>query len=164
MIPSAWGPECWKVIHSVAATSVTRQQRLDFVEFIEVLAKVLPCEACKQHFRENMRKNDVRQYLKNEKTLFMWTFIMHDAVNEALKRDGTRRPSFDEVYRQYFEVADDSSAVNGEAKQSTICRDVCNSAADGVFPDERKADESGEKSNSKSNSVNSSKRIVKLRR
>jgi len=125
MDPSVWGFHLWRFLHCTAAVSVTAQQRRDFVELIEKLALTLPCDKCKQHFRQNLRIHNIQNYLKNEETLFMYTYLLHDAVNEAQGKTGAQRPSFDEVYKFYFNVVDDSNAVGPDGYQNKICKEVC---------------------------------------
>lgn len=181
-----WGSGCWTFIHCTAAASVTAQQRRDFVTLMEAMALTLPCDKCKQHFRANMRINNIQNYLKNEETLFMWTYLMHDAVNEAQKKTGDQRPSFDEVYKRYFNVVNESDIVDGQY-QNKICKEVCASTcnsdtvnesndghnnekvegrADGAFDSdhdmiEKNSDKNSQKSNSKMNLKNSSKKVFK---
>jgi hypothetical protein len=138
MNPQIWGPGLWTFLHSTAAVSTTPQSRRDYVVLVEALANTLPCDKCKQHFRQNMRTININNYLKNEETLFMWSYLLHNAVNEAQGKSGAQKPTFDEIYRRYFNVGDDSSAVLGGEYQDKVCKQICSSSAsnDGTFPAE----------------------------
>jgi len=127
MDPLVWGEKLWTYIHCVAAVSKTPQQRRDFVDFVEILARTLPCDKCKQHFRQNLRNINIQNYMKNEETLFMWTYLMHDAVNAAQNKLGKGRPSFGEVYGRYFNVKNDQDAIGSDEYENKICQEVCQS-------------------------------------
>lgn len=128
MDPGFWGPGIWRYLHLTAAVAFTPQQREKFVIFVKALAETIPCEKCKTHFIKNLNGNyQIREYMTSNETLFMWTYLMHDAVNASQGKTGKDRPTFEHVYREYFDVGDDSGAVDfKEGYQDPICHDVCN--------------------------------------
>ena len=134
MNPTFWGPGLWTYIHSVAAVAYTPQQRKDFVSLVNVLARTLPCNKCKNHFRQNMRSIPISNYMKDNETLFMWTYLMHDAVtkaqNDAIRKSGSEelpkyRPTWKEIYMNYFDVGDDEGLDFEGDYQNSICKEVC---------------------------------------
>lgn len=128
MDPKIWGPGLWKYLHSAAASASSQQKRKDFVEMIKALAKTLPCEKCKAHFLQNLQTFKITDYMTSNESLFMWTYNMHDAVNVSQGKTGSQRPSFEEVYKMYFDVASDSEAVDFKKDyHDPICQDVCSS-------------------------------------
>ncbi len=128
MDPKIWGPGLWTYIHSAAATSTSQQKRLDFEAAMKALAKTLPCEKCKAHFMANLDIFPIRNYMASNESLFMWTYLMHDAVNASQNKTGNKRPTFEEVYKIYFDVATDSDAVDFKQDyHDPICHDVCTS-------------------------------------
>jgi len=145
MDPEFWGPGLWIYLHSTAAVAYTGQKRNDFVNLINVLAKTLPCDKCVQHFRKNMRTLSIRNYLKDNETLFLWTYLMHDAVNEAQGKTGAERPSFETVYRIYFDVGDDQGANFEEDYQNAICKEVCGDASAQIQKQENTTQQSSSK-------------------
>lgn len=128
MDPKIWGPGLWKYIHSAAATSSSQQKRNDFEVMIKALAKTLPCEKCKAHFIKNLDVFPIRNYMASNESLFMWSYLMHDAVNASQNKTGDQRPSFETVYKMYFDVATDAEAVDFKQDyHDPICHDVCTS-------------------------------------
>ena len=129
MDPKIWGPGLWKYIHSAAATSSSQQKRLDFEVMIKALAKTLPCEKCKAHFIKNLETFPIKNYMASNESLFMWSYLMHDAVNASQNKTGDQRPTFEMVYKNYFDVATDADAVDFKQDyHDPICHDVCTSA------------------------------------
>ena len=142
MDPKVWGPGLWTYIHSVAAMATTAAKRSDFKELTYHLAKTLPCDACKKHFRQNMRdpRLNIDNYMSSERSLFMWTYLIHDAVNIAKEKywasknpeaaargeSGVDRPSFQDIYPIYFEVPGDSDAVSHLPYEEAVCEEICN--------------------------------------
>ena len=93
-----WGPALWKSIHSLAA-AYTPDQRKEYKKFIYSLQFLLPCNYCKKHLQQNLRKINIDYYLSNNHTLFLWTYFLHDIVNKAL---GKVSPPYDIVKTAYF--------------------------------------------------------------
>ena len=126
MDPNFWGPGQWKFLHATAAVAYGEQERLDFEQYVMALARVLPCGKCKEHFRANLRENPIRNYMSNNETLFLWTYIMHKAVTDAQGKPGI---TFEEAYKMYFDVGDDTDADFVGEYQNSICQDVCSETA-----------------------------------
>ncbi len=120
-----WGEGLWKYLHTAAANSSTPEQRNEFVVMIMAIIPTLPCKVCREHFKTNMRRIDIRNYMQNQVQLFMWTFLMHDAVNQAQGKTGEDRISFLEAKQMYFEVADDTDAYGAVDYNPSICDEVC---------------------------------------
>jgi len=128
MDPRIWGPGLWRYIHSTAAAASSQQKRLDFEAWVKATAKTLPCEKCKTHFLKNLETFPIKNYITSNESLFMWTYLMHDAVNASQGKTGDQRPTFETVYKQYFDVATDSNAVDFKQDyHDPICHDVCTS-------------------------------------
>jgi hypothetical protein len=125
MDPSFWGPGLWKYIHTAAAASDTPQKRDAFHQFSISLMPTIPCGKCKQHFEQNLKKYDIRSYKKNQETLLLWTFLMHDAVNMAQGKTGEKRPGWLVVRSQYFDIPDDQSAVGPSPPDQMVCEEIC---------------------------------------
>jgi hypothetical protein len=102
-----WGPPCWATLHIFAA-SYTPDKEHAFKMFLESLTKLLPCEICKEHLKANLQKIPVERYLRNNYTLFLWSYILHDAVNQQHNAHAgpnkiqKRSPDYNEVKDFYF--------------------------------------------------------------
>jgi hypothetical protein len=94
-----WGPAVWKTIHSFAV-SYTPDQREQFRFFINNLTNILPCEMCRKHLRDNLRALPIDNYLSDHNRLFLWTYLLHDRVNQQL---GKKSPPYEQVKKIYFQ-------------------------------------------------------------
>ena len=82
-----WGPAGWKFLHSLTFaypnTPTLEQQRSADV-FFASLAKLLPCDACQEHYQEEIvrRPADTR----SQATLSAWLVDLHNRVNARLNK------------------------------------------------------------------------------
>lgn len=101
MNPQIWGQDMWRSIHRIAAT-YTSGNKEAFILFIYSLTDLLPCKICREHLKINMENHPLTdEYLQNNKTAFLWTYILHEIVNKQLKK-----PSYpySKAYYDYFGV------------------------------------------------------------
>lgn len=125
MDPMFWGPGLWKAIHAMAATADSRKDRMHFKNMMTHMAHVLPCKVCRTHLTENMQRNPIEKYMKSNESLFLWTFLLHDAVNDAQGKRGDNRPSFYDVYNTFFKQNPSKNNEVDYSIQDGICQDVC---------------------------------------
>lgn len=129
MDPKVWGPGLWKYLHSAAAASGTPEERAAFVALVPALGPTIPCKKCRAHFLENQRKIDIRSYMDSAERLFMWTYKMHDAVNQAQGKVYPQRISYLEARAMYFDLGDDTGAVGSVAIDQALCEEICSGSA-----------------------------------
>lgn len=98
--PEFWGPNFWFVIESVIlsmdlydANSVESTYL-----FIISLKHTLPCPTCRNHYQSFIEANDVKNFFKSKKKIFLWIFKLQ---NEIKKRNNTK--TF-ENFRQYLSI------------------------------------------------------------
>lgn len=125
MDPKLWGPGLWTYLHTAAASSGTPEARQAFLNLVGALGHTIPCVKCRAHFFENQRKIDIRSYMGSAEQLFMWTFRMHDAVNQAQGKVYPQRISYLEARAKYFDVKDDSEAVGSVNIDASLCEEIC---------------------------------------
>lgn len=93
-----WGPPVWHTIHSTAA-SYKPHQRASFKRMMNTWTEMLPCDECRGHLKENLKRLPVDNYLDNNHNLFLWTYFLHDLVNKQL---GKHSPPYKTVKEYYF--------------------------------------------------------------
>ena len=98
MPKNEWGPRVWFVIHTMAASYDPSNAKY-FKAYMVCLTRLLPCPECKQHLESNLASLNIDNYLGSRESLFKWTYLLHEAVNNQL---GKPTPSYDEVFKQYF--------------------------------------------------------------
>ena len=87
--PSVWGPFFWHTIHIVALgypKNPTYTDKKCAKEFYESLAYLLPCNICRQHYKDHLIKNPLTPFLDSRTDLIKWTVDIHNAVNKMLEK------------------------------------------------------------------------------
>jgi hypothetical protein len=102
--PPVWGPFFWHTIHIVAIgypTNPSYAHKRAAKEFFEGLQFLLPCEVCRQHYRQHLQKMPITPHLDRREDLFRWTVELHNEVNRAL---GKPTLTEGEAIRYYFRI------------------------------------------------------------
>lgn len=96
-----WGPDMWKMIHSFAASykpSTINAQA--FRQFIYSLPGLLNCQNCKNRMLNVLQILPLdNEHLQHTKKLFLWTYQLHNIINEQL---GKYSPNYEKVVNFYF--------------------------------------------------------------
>lgn len=105
-----WGPGMWTTLHLFAITATTDQRRKLYIKYLNILTKILPCERCKRNLIEKLRNNPPDRYINSHKTLFLYSYIIHDMANVHItKYTNTIKisPPFDDVLKYYNRIKND---------------------------------------------------------
>lgn len=85
MNPKVWGPHAWVFLHSVTLNypdSPSDEEKQSMRTFFNSVKKVLPCDKCKIHFKDNLEKFPLTdKVLSSRDSLVMWLIDIHNAVN-----------------------------------------------------------------------------------
>ena len=96
-----WGEPWWDVLHSGAA-SYTPDHAQDYLLLVQGYKGNIPCKRCRLHFAQNLINYPIESYLVSAKKLLLWTYIIHDAVNQAHTDESPKlSPSFSSVVEKY---------------------------------------------------------------
>ena len=96
-----WGPPAWTFLHTVTYNypeNPTEDDKRNYHNFFDSLQHVLPCEKCKDHYKQNIQKYDLDSNLDSREDLVKWLIDLHNNVN---KDNGKPVWSYDEVYNKY---------------------------------------------------------------
>lgn len=102
-----WGPDGWKLLHSIAqkySDRPTESQRKTYSLFFNCLKYVLPCIYCRNSFTEYTNILPVDEHLENREKLTKWMYDIHNMVNDKLRKQGLNNnadPSYEEIYNRY---------------------------------------------------------------
>ena len=111
--PALWGKVFWDFIFvsasnyphgqstegSVAITPDEFEiKKRQFVVLIKAFTRSIPCDVCRRHFREYMRKNPLSDALESRERLFLWLYRAKCDINRKRKR---RNTSYNVVLRNY---------------------------------------------------------------
>jgi hypothetical protein len=85
---NVYGPKFWYVIHTLALGYKKRVNLLyhPYKAFIISLKELFPCDICKNHFIQNLEKYPIDNYLSNSSSIFMWSYLIHNEVNETKRK------------------------------------------------------------------------------
>lgn len=102
-----WGPDGWKLLHSIAqnypVNPDVKTQQL-YVNFYESIKYVLPCIYCRNSYTEYIEQLPVRDFTKNRDSMTRWLYELHNKVNGKLRGQGLlheQDPVYKEVVRRY---------------------------------------------------------------
>jgi hypothetical protein len=82
-----WGKGCWDLLYSIAYSSTDIKKT---IEFLIVLSDVLPCEDCREHYKEYLEKNPINL----ESDIKIWLNGLQNSINVRL---GKKEISLDEI-------------------------------------------------------------------
>lgn len=104
--PVYWGPHVWAAIHLIclgAPESFSGSDTSGYRAFFVNLASILPCEACGNHLRQNLKETSIEAALAGgRETLFRWSVQLHNTVNGQL---GKRVIPYEEAKTFWMNVA-----------------------------------------------------------
>lgn len=87
MNPLVWGPSFWFVMHTVSLhypDEPTYAERRTHYDFYHIVRDILPCEMCRQHYRELLEQYPVQPFLDSKTSLVTWVVMIHNQVNKRL--------------------------------------------------------------------------------
>lgn len=97
----------WAAIHLIclgAPASFSGSDTSGYRAFFTHLASILPCEACREHLRQNLKETSIEAALSGgRESLFKWSVQLHNTVNGQLNK---RIVPYDEAKAFWTEVAE----------------------------------------------------------
>lgn len=94
-----FGPALWKSMHSIAYAAPvepTIEQQRSYVDFYRSLGDVIPCPACRVHYKAYLDEHPIDA--SSREALTRWVYDLHDSVN---RRRGKTSPSRQAVDAHY---------------------------------------------------------------
>ena len=87
MNPFVWGPSFWFVLHTVSLNypeNPNFAERRTHYDFYHIIRNILPCEMCRQHYRELLDEYPIQPFLDSKSSLVSWVVLIHNQVNKRL--------------------------------------------------------------------------------
>ena len=87
--PNLWGPSAWTLIHLMVLSEeepFKKERLVYYKDFFNVLTHLLPCEKCRMHLKENLKKIKPLDNIQTKKELFLWTVELHNLVNKITNK------------------------------------------------------------------------------
>ena len=103
--PETWGPHIWKALHYISIgypENPTEEQKQKYKTFYLLLKDVLPCQLCRDHYSENLKRAPLTdEILSDREKLIRWVIDIHNVVNEMNKKDIMRYQEARELVETY---------------------------------------------------------------
>ena len=107
MEPKVWGSHAWIFLHTITLNypdEPTKFDKENYKNFFENLSHVIPCEVCKDHYKQNIKKYPIQ--LESKETLTRWLHKIHNIVNI---KNGVEEFSYDEFIKKYSNMYSNNS-------------------------------------------------------
>ena len=101
VLTTCWGSCTWIFIHSVAWAYNPRVDRDNYFNFFMNLGNVLPCEECRRHYSQNVKKNELFRALESNESFFKWVYDLHNIVNKQTGVPESQWPSYESIKQKY---------------------------------------------------------------
>lgn len=107
--PSVWGKSFWNTIYYVVISysdKPTDDDKIHVKNFLESLQFVLPCENCRYHYGENLKRSPItNEVLASRVNLLVWTVNVNNEVN---KRLGKPAITVEKIIQKYTQNNDNN--------------------------------------------------------
>ena len=84
-----WGPSGWRLLHLIAADTLSENRRRAVSEWFALLEYVLPCKYCRASFHDYLKAQPLTDEILADPTTFSrWLYEIHNRVNGKLRGQG----------------------------------------------------------------------------
>lgn len=102
-----WGPKFWDILHIFAFCVRNPQNTELYSHILNLYTKLLPCEVCKSNLKLKLTKIPPSDYLTNPKNAFLYSYTLHDLVNQHVNEHFPHKPKkvsppFEVAYQNYI--------------------------------------------------------------
>jgi hypothetical protein len=107
--PNVWGPHGWFFIDSIVLSlpdNLNYEQKIIYKNFFTSLQDVLPCAACREHYKQNLIKYPLTDTILSKKeNMIKWILNIHNNVrtNDEKKLPISIKQFFEYYNKQYDE-------------------------------------------------------------
>jgi hypothetical protein len=89
-LTTVWGPAQWHMLHTISfnyPVNPTEEQKKEYRDYVLSLQNVLPCGACRQNLKTNLRHLPLKMSdMKSRDTFSRYIYNLHELVNKMLKK------------------------------------------------------------------------------
>lgn len=111
MDTKSWGPHAWNYLHYISFNFPSNPNNDDvnkYINYYKYFQQIIPCDTCRVDFGKIIKKFPPEKFLKDTEGCVVWTYLIHDLVNQKLNK---KSPPFWEIVLFYFKKK--SSCQNG---------------------------------------------------
>lgn len=105
--PKVWGPHAWFFLDSIVLSlpnNLSYEQKNIYKNFFTSLQDILPCEACREHYKQNLIKYPLTDIILSKKeNIIKWLLSIHNNVrkNDEKKTQISIKQFFEYYNKQY---------------------------------------------------------------
>jgi len=106
MEPKIWGNHAWLFLHTITLHYPDNPTDFDkerYKKFFESLSHVIPCDICKSHYKQNIKKYPIN--LESKESLTRWLHKIHNLVNI---KNGKEEYPYDKFIDKYSDLYSDN--------------------------------------------------------
>ena len=84
--PEIWGPHAWAFLHLMILAEkepLDKGRLIHYHTLYDTLTYLLPCDKCRIHLAENLKKVKPLEKIQNKDELFAWSVDLHNYVNQS---------------------------------------------------------------------------------
>jgi hypothetical protein len=105
--PTVWGPHGWFFIDSIVLSlpnKLSYEQKNIYKNFFTSLQDVLPCEGCRQHYKQNLIKYPLTDVVLSKKeNMIKWILNVHNNVRSDAKKIPISIKQYFEYYNKQYD-------------------------------------------------------------
>ena len=97
-----WGPPLWYKLHMKTfdyPDVATYKEKVLAIKYFKEVEKLLPCEKCRVHYRQNLKASPIEYHVDTRDELVRWLIDLHNKVNA---QTGKRILSYEEAISIYL--------------------------------------------------------------
>jgi hypothetical protein len=114
--PKVWGPHGWFFIDSIVLSlpnKLNYEQKNIYKNFFTSLQDILPCEGCREHYKQNLIKYPLtEEVLSKKENMIKWLLNVHNNVRRDAKKIPISINQFFEYYNKQYD--DDNNKKNSK--------------------------------------------------
>lgn len=81
--PARWGPPAWDFLYCVAFSypyKPNSEQKKHMYKFLKSLAYTLPCETCRENYKERFKRISTEKNLRSKRSLVKWIMKLKNEI------------------------------------------------------------------------------------
>lgn len=104
METTVWGPQAWGLLHTICFNYPKKPSNIEkknLKNYIKYFNENIPCPNCKSSFKEIYSRLPVNKFLNNNYGTFLWSYLVHDLVNQKLNK---KSEDFEKIVEYYISL------------------------------------------------------------
>jgi Erv1 / Alr family len=89
-VTSTWGAPFWHVLHTISfnyPVNPTKEDKINYRDFILSLKNVLPCKYCRMNLKNNFKQRPLTMScMKNRESFSRYVYSLHELINKMLDK------------------------------------------------------------------------------